>query len=283
VIDQHDVEANGFTFSVRTAGPADGRPVLLLHGFPQNSWCWRSQLEVLSGAGYRAVAPDQRGYSAGARPVEVADYAAAHLVADVVALADALDMETFDLVGHDWGGMVSWLTAARHTDRVRSLSVVSTPHPLALRLALFSEDPEQANPTGSTDAYRQPEVPETLLLGPDGSGTGLRALLASSGLAAEAVDAYVNPLTQPGALTAALNWFRAMTGDEVAHLPAVTVPTLYVWSTGDTALGRTAADATAVYVSGPYTYVVLEGVSHWIPESAPDRLSELVLAHLSST
>jgi pimeloyl-ACP methyl ester carboxylesterase len=283
VIDQHDVAANGLTFSVRSAGPADGRPVLLLHGFPQNSWCWRSQLDVLGDAGYRAVAPDQRGYSPGARPVEVADYAAANLVADVVALADALDMETFDLVGHDWGGMVSWLTAARHPDRVRSLSVVSTPHPLALRLALFSEDPEQANRTGFTDAYRQLEVPETLLLGPDGSGTGLRTLLASSGLAAEAVDAYVKPLTQPGALTAALNWFRAMTGDEVAHLPAVTVPTLYVWSTGDAALGRTAAEATAVYVSGPYTYVVLEGVSHWIPESAPDQLSEPLMAHLSST
>lgn len=238
---------------------------------------------MLGDAGYRAVAPDQRGYSAGARPVEVADYAAAHLVADVVALADALEMETFDLVGHDWGGMVSWLTAARHPDRVRSLSVVSTPHPLALRLALFSEDPEQANPSGFTDAYRQLEVPETRLLGPDGSGTGLRTLLASSGLAAEAVDAYVNPLTQPGALTAALNWFRAMTGDEVAHLPAVTVPTLYVWSTGDAALGRTAAEATAVYVSGPYTYVVLEGVSHWIPESAPDQLSDALMAHLSST
>jgi len=92
VIDQHDVAANGLTFSVRSAGPADGRPVLLLHGFPQNSWCWRSQLDVLGDAGYRAVAPDQRGYSAGARPVEVADYAAAHLVADVVALAEPTDI-----------------------------------------------------------------------------------------------------------------------------------------------------------------------------------------------
>jgi pimeloyl-ACP methyl ester carboxylesterase len=283
VIDQQDVAANGFTFSVLCAGPPDGRPVLLLHGFPQNAWCWRTQLEALGDAGYRAVAPDQRGYSAGARPAAVADYAAAHLVADVVALADALDMGTFDLVGHDWGGMVSWLTAARHPDRVRSLTVISTPHPLALRLALFSEDPEQASPAGSTDAFRQAEVPETLLLGPDGSGSGLRKLLAAGGLPPDAVDAYVVPLTQPGALTAAVNWFRAMTGDEVAHLPAVTVPTLYVWSTGDAALGRTAAEATAVYVSGPYTYVVLEDVSHWIPELAPDQLAQPLMTHLSAT
>jgi pimeloyl-ACP methyl ester carboxylesterase len=283
VIDQQDVAANGYTFSARTAGPTDGRPVLLLHGFPQTSWCWRAQLEALGAAGFRAVAPDQRGYSAGARPSEVADYGSGHLVADVLALADTLEMETFDLVGHDWGGMVSWLAAARHPDRVRSVTVVSTPHPLALRLALYGDDPEQASMAASMDAFRQPDVPERLLLGPEGSGSGLRQLLTASGLAAEAVDTYVAALRVPGALTAALHWFRAMSGDEVAHLPTVMVPTLYVWSTADAALGRTAAEATAVYVRGPYTYVVLEDVSHWIPEMASDRLAESLLAHLSST
>jgi len=281
-IEQQDIEANGFTFSIRTAGPADGRPVLLLHGFPQTSWCWRPQLEVLAAAGYRAIAPDQRGYSTGARPPEVADYTSEHLVADVVALADALEFATFDLIGHDWGGMVSWLVAARHRPRIRSLSVISTPHPLALRLALFGGESEQAKRADAMNVFRQQAVPERLLLGPDGSGSGLRSVLEQSGLTAEAIDTYVAALAPPGALTAALNWFRASDGDEVTQLPAVTVPTLYVWSTADTGFGRAAAEATAIYVIGPYEFVVLDDVSHWIPESAPDQLGEKLLAHLAT-
>jgi pimeloyl-ACP methyl ester carboxylesterase len=283
VIEQQDVAANGLTFSIRTAGPTAGRPVLLLHGFPQTSWCWRAQLEALAQGGYRAIAPDQRGYSTGARPPEVADYATAHLVDDVVALADALELATIDVVGHDWGGVVAWLAAAHHPDRIRSLSVLSTPHPLALRLTLFGGDPEQAKWADAMDAFRQPEVPERLLLGSDGSGSGLRSLLVQSGLASEAVDTYVAALTQPGALTAALNWFRASDGEEVARIPGVTVPTLYVWSTGDAGLGRTAAEATGIYVSGHYEFVVLDDVSHWIPEVAPDRLREKLMAHLAKT
>jgi pimeloyl-ACP methyl ester carboxylesterase len=279
VIDQQDVKANGFTFSVRVAGPVEGRPVLLLHGFPQTSWCWQAQLEALGQAGYRAIAPDQRGYSAGARPLDVGKYDSDHLVADVLGLADALAIGQFDLVGHDWGGMVSWLTAARHGDRIRSLSVVSTPHPLALRLSLLTEDSGLAIP----DLFGQADTPEQLLLGPESDGSGLRKVLTAGGLPTEAVDTYVAAMRQPGALRAALNWYRAMTGDEVAHLPTVAVPTLYVWSTGDATLSRTASESTAVYVSGPYTYVVLEDVSHWIPEAAPDQLNTPLLAHLAST
>jgi pimeloyl-ACP methyl ester carboxylesterase len=127
VIDRLEIDANGLTFTARAAGPHDGRRVLLLHGFPQTSWSWRAQLEDLGRAGYRAVAPDQRGYSIGARPRAVEDYRLEHLQSDVLALADAMEMGTFDLVGHDWGGMVAWVVAARHPDRVRSLTVVSTP------------------------------------------------------------------------------------------------------------------------------------------------------------
>jgi pimeloyl-ACP methyl ester carboxylesterase len=277
------VAANGFTFSVRTAGPAGGRPVLLLHGFPQTSSCGRGLLTTLAGAGYRAIAPDQRGYSTGARPSAVSDYAPERLVADVLALADALNLTTFDLVGHDWGAMVAWLVAARHPERVRSLCAISTPHPLALRLALKGADPGQAKRSSQIDVLRQPEAPEKLLLGTDGKGSVLRTLLASSGLPSDAIDIYVGVLSQPGALPAALNWFRAAESDEVADLPSVTVPTLYVWSTGDAAIGRTAAEATALYVIGRYSYVVLDDVSHWIPETATVQLAESLMAHLAKT
>jgi pimeloyl-ACP methyl ester carboxylesterase len=281
-IDRLEIDANDLTFSARAAGPQVGRPVLLLHGFPQSSWCWRPQLLLLGSAGYRAVAPDQRGYSARARPGAVADYALGRLVADVLAIADTMQMATFDLVGHDWGGMVAWVVAARHAERVRSLTVVSTPHPEALRAV--GGQPQVAGEAGAgfSELFQRPEEPEKLLLGPDGTGSGLRDLLVATGLSPESATEYVAPLTQPGALTAVLNWYRAMTGAEVAGLPPVVVPTRYIWSTGDLALGRAAAEATAEWVAGRYRFDVLEGVSHWIPEEASDVLGRMILEHLAS-
>jgi pimeloyl-ACP methyl ester carboxylesterase len=283
LISHLEIDANDLTFTARASGPEDGRHVLLLHGFPQTSWAWRNQLGALSDAGFRAVAPDQRGYSTGARPPAVADYALEHLLADVLALADALEMDTFDLVGHDWGGLVSWLVATRYPDRIRSLTVVSTPHPLALQHALLGGDPQQAAQAASMEAFCQPQLPEKLLLGTDGLGAGLVALLTGGGLPHAAAQAYLAVLAQPGALTAALNWYRAMGRNQLFDLTPVTVPTLYVWSTGDVALGRMAAEATAECVQGPYTFEVLDGVTHWIPEMAPVELSKLLIDHLSTT
>jgi pimeloyl-ACP methyl ester carboxylesterase len=228
------------------------------------------------------VAPDQRGYSVGARPVGVEHYAMPHLVADVLAIADTMEMPTFDLVGHDWGGMVAWVVAATYPERVRSLSVVSTPHPEALRGALLGGDPDQTKRSGYMDLFRQPEAPERLLLGEDNSGSGLRSLFSSSGLDPNLADEYVRCLTAPGAMTAALNWYRAMNGGDVDGLPPIVMPTLYVWSTGDVALGRQAAEDTAEFIAGRYRFVVLEGVSHWIPEEVPDELAALLLEHLAT-
>ena len=283
MIERLEIDANRLTFTARAAGPEHGRGVILLHGFPQTSWSWRGQLSELGEAGYRAVAPDQRGYSAGTRPLTVSEYQLDHLVGDVLALADAMEMDTFDLVGHDWGGMVSWVVGARHPDRVRSLSVVSTPHPLALRAALLGGDPDQAERSAQMDAFRRPEVPERLLLGEDRSGSGLEALCTASGLGAADTRQYLAVLTRPGALTAALNWYRAMDGDELADLPPVAVPTLYVWSTEDPALSRPAAEASGTFVTGGYRCVALEGVNHWIPEAAPKELARLLLEHLATT
>jgi pimeloyl-ACP methyl ester carboxylesterase len=283
VIDRLEIDANGFRFAARAAGPADGRRVLLLHGFPQTSWCWRAQLGALAAAGYRAVAPDQRGYSPGARPADVADYSMPCLLADVMALADKMEMDTFDLVGHDWGGMVAWQAATHHPERVRSLTSVSTPHPLALQHALLGGDPAQAERAEAMDLYREPDEAERLLLGPDGSGSGLLALLTAGGLSAPDAAVYVEALREPGALTAALNWYRAMERSDLFELTPVDVPTLYVWSTGDAALGRTAAEATGDCVTGTYRFAVLEDVSHWIPEMAAGRLNELLIDHLAHT
>jgi pimeloyl-ACP methyl ester carboxylesterase len=282
VIDRLEIDTTRFTYTARAAGPENGRRVLLLHGFPQTSWCWRSQLSALGDAGYRAVAPDLRGYSEGARPLEVEAYALAELVDDVVELADAMEMDTFDLVGHDWGGVLAWVVGASYPDRVRSLSVVSTPHPLSLRNILQGGDPTRTPRSGYMDAFAGPGA-EARLLGEDGSGSGLRDLLAVSGRPADQTQEYVRVLTQPGAMTAALNWYRASEGEVLVDLPLVAVPTLYVWSTDDAALGRRAAEGTADYVIGLYDFEVLENVDHWIPESEPELLSKLLLRHLSVT
>jgi pimeloyl-ACP methyl ester carboxylesterase len=280
-IDRLEIEAGGLTFTGRACGPHDGRRVLLLHGFPQTSWAWRDELWALGHAGYRAVAPDQRGYCSGARPAEVDAYATELLLGDVIDLADSMEMDAFDLIGHDWGGLLAWIVASHHADRVRSLCVVSTPHPLALRDALLGDESEQAAHSEAMASSGDGAEPERLLLGPDGSGSGLATLLAESGLDRDDAGVYVGVLTEPAALTAALNWYRAMDRGVLDRLEPVRVPTLYVWSTADTAFSRAAAEGTAAWVRAAYTFEVLDGVSHWIPETAPEQLSKLVLGHLA--
>ncbi len=277
-IEVGELEANGLTFTVRRVEPGRGRGVILLHGFPQTSVSFADTAEALGRAGYSVLAPDQRGYSPGARPGRVEDYAGPELVSDVLALADAAGMERFDLVGHDWGGMVGWWVAGRHPDRVRTFTAVSTPHPGALAAALAG-DADQGERSSYLELFRQVEVPEQLLLGEEGDGSGLRQLYAGTGIAQDSVDAYVAGLSSPGALTAALNWYRANDLRQ-AEVARVAVPTMYVWSTEDIALGRRAAETTADFVDGPYRFEVLEGVSHWIPDLAAGRLSRLLLDHL---
>jgi pimeloyl-ACP methyl ester carboxylesterase len=282
-IDRIEIEAGSFTFTGRASGPHEGRRVLCLHGFPQTSWAWREQLWALGHAGYRAVAPDQRGYCRGARPSATSDYSTEHLVGDVIALADSVGMEQFDLVGHDWGGLLGWIVAARFPDRLRSLTVVSTPHPLALQHALSGGDPEQAARSRATASLQERDEPERLLLGPEGDGSGLVRMLRDTGLDDEDAQMYAAALSEPGAMTAALNWYRAMDPMGVEDLEPVRVPTMYVWSTGDAAIGRVSAEGTREHVQGPYRFEVLEGVSHWVPETAPEQLSSLVIRHLAST
>ena len=253
------------------AGPADGPVVLLLHGFPQSSWCWRGVWPALSGAGLRVVAPDQRGYSPDARPVEVQDYRMAALVADALAVLDAVGADRAHVVGHDWGAAVAWQLAARHPARVRTLTAVSVPHPLAFAAALRT-DPDQRARSRYMKDWQDPSTEDALLAG------GLAAVLGD----APRVDAehYLRRLREPGALTAALAWYRAQSSADLEGLGPVTAPTLHVWSDADPALGAVATYETAQHLAGPYRLEVLEGVGHWVPESAADRVSALLLEHL---
>jgi pimeloyl-ACP methyl ester carboxylesterase len=270
-----ELAVGNLAFEARADGPGDGELVLLLHGFPQTSLSWRNQVGALAAAGYRAVAPDQRGYSPGARPADVGEYRVERLVGDVLGFADALDVERFHLVGHDWGGAVAWQVAGRHPERLRTVTSVSTPHPGAFRRSI--QEGEQRDKSSYILFFRSPEAEPFFL---DNDAAGLRALYSASGLSDDAVEEYVRVLTQPGAMTGALNWYRAADLGLVEGLGPITTPTMYVWSTYDPALGREAAEATAAQVEGPYRFEVLEEVSHWIPEQAPDRLNALLLEHL---
>ena len=273
-----EITAGGLTFDARVAGPAGGPVVLLLHGFPESSRSWNAQLDALAQAGYRAVAFDQRGYSPGARPAGVEAYRLGELVADAVAVIDSLGVARVDVVGHDWGGAVAWHMAAGHPERVRSLAVVSTPHPAAFRAALAESEGDQAQRSWYMTWFQTPEEPERVFL--ENDAAGLRGIY--SGLPQDAVEEYVALFRQPGALTAAINWYRAAGPDLTRETGPITMPTLYVWSTDDIALGREAAEATAGHVQGPYRFEVLEGVSHWIPEEVPDTLNGLLLEHLAA-
>lgn len=136
-----------YTFPARSAGPPDGKIVLLLHGFPESSWEWHDQIAELASAGYRAVAPEQRGYSSGARPDRVEDYSIDFLVDDVIGMADDLGANTFHLVGHDWGAIVAWHVVAVHPKRLETLTIVSVPHPTAWAAAFA--DPASDQPQRS--------------------------------------------------------------------------------------------------------------------------------------
>lgn len=266
------IPVGSLTFPTAVSGPAAGRPALLLHGFPETARSWDLVSAQLNEAGVRTIAPNQRGYAPGARPDGVDQYAVSHLVADAIGIIDALKLSTVDLIGHDWGAVVAWHVAAHHPERIRTLTAVSVPHPTAYGWALRN-DADQQRRSEYIKLFRQEGKAEQVLL--EDGGRRLRALFGTQ-VPADLVDEHVRTLLEPGALTAALNWYRAMTR-EMNELPPVTVPTTYVWSTDDTALGRAGAERCGEFVQGPYRFVTLDGVSHWIPEEAPTALATAVL------
>lgn len=267
------VTVGDLTFDVRTTGPEDGEPVILLHGFPQTSLSWSSVAHRLSNAGLRVIAPDQRGYSPHARSLEIEAYRTDLLAEDVIGIADALGLDSFHLVGHDWGAAVAWVVAGRHPDRVRTLTAVSVPHLTGYNAAL-RDDPDQQERAAYIQLFRRPDhKAEDVLL----ADAGLR-LTAMYGDAVPIglIVRYVAHLAEPGALTAALNWYRAM-GPELGDTPRTQVPTTYVWGEHDQAIGRASAQSCGDFVDADFRFIELSDAGHWIPEQAPDALAAAII------
>jgi len=261
---------DGLVFDVRDEGPLDGDPLVLLHGFPERATSWRRVAPLLHEQGLRTYAPDQRGYSPGARPSRRRDYRINTLGDDVLALVDAIGRPVH-LVGHDFGAAVGWLLASRHADVVRSFTAGSVPHPAAFMEAVRTS--RQALKSWYMAAFQLPVLPELV-----GRARGFELALRRAGMDEEDLERFRREVVGDGALSGALMWYRAIPLADRRHgAGRVRVPTTLVWSDGDAAVTDVGCRLTERYVEAPYRYVELADVSHWIPTHAPEALAEAIL------
>jgi pimeloyl-ACP methyl ester carboxylesterase len=269
-------------FDAVAAGEGGAPLVLLLHGFAESMHCWRAQVEALAGAGYRAVAPSQRGYSPGARPdtSDPSNYHIERLMDDAMAIVAACGYgeRRFHLVGHDWGGSIAWALADRFPQRIASLTVLSRPHPNAFNRALLETDSDQARRSRHHKAFLEPGAADVVLAD---DAKWLRERLAANGVPTEAIARHLGVLGNKAAMEAALAWYRAR-GAIRSPLGTIKVPVLYIWGDADDTVGRIAAEGTVDFVTAPYRFEVLPGVGHFAADQAPDRVSELLLQHVKA-
>jgi len=276
---QRPVDTGDVRLNVATAG--DGPPVLLLHGFPDSWLVWRYQIEALATAGYRVVAPDLRGFGESDRPAEVAGYTVDKLLGDVLAVCADAGITRTPVVGHDWGASLAWQLTFHRPELVERLAVLSVGHYAAGVAAGW----EQRRLSWYMLWFQFPGVAEAVFPAQDwrlyrewawgGAGPGEHP----------ECERQIADLSRPGALTAALNWYRANIKPEryvVSELPAaprVSCPTLGIWSSGDEFLGEAQMRGSGGYVDGPWRYERVDG-GHWIPTSAPEAVNRLLLEFL---
>jgi pimeloyl-ACP methyl ester carboxylesterase len=266
------IEANGLTHNVIVEG--EGPAVLLLHGFPDCSTLWRHQIEALTSAGYRAVAPDLRGFGESDQPEGVDAYFILNAIEDLKGILDHLDIESVHLVGHDFGAASSWVFSSLLPERVETLTAISVGHPFALRLAGY----EQVARSWYMFMFQFEGVAEEWISRNDfefirGWGPSL-------------AEERVKNLSRPGALTAGLNWYRANIPpsswiSEPPELPPIEVPTLGIWSSEDFALTEEQMTLSAKFVNGPWRYERIENVGHDVPVDAADELNRVLLDFLA--
>lgn len=266
------IATNGIELEVDVRG--DGPPVLLLHGWPDTHRLWDAQVAALVDAGYRTIAPDLRGFGESDRPPNVEDYALANTVADVMGVLDSLGVERAHVVGHDFGAAVAWLLASVAPKRVDHLVALSVGHLASFAAAGIA----QREKSWYMLLFQWRGVAERWLS--DDDWANFRAWAAHPG-----TDEVIARLSDPDALTASLNWYRANLKperliDPPPALPPVEVPTMGVWSSGDIALLEPQMRDSSVYVKAPWRYEIIERVGHWMQLEAPDLLNALLLDFL---
>jgi pimeloyl-ACP methyl ester carboxylesterase len=274
--------ASHLIFDALVAGEKDAPLVLMLHGFAESMHCWDAQAATLADMGYRALAPSQRGYSAGARP-DTRDFPSYHidrLMDDAMAVVAASGHgdKRFHLAGHDWGGSIAWALADRYPARIASLTVLSRPHPNAFNRALAMADGDQAHRSRHHKAFLEPDAADVVLAD---DCKWLRERWAANGMPPQAMTKHLSVLGNRDAMEAALAWYRAR-GAIRGPLGPINVPTLFIWGDADDTVGRVAAEGTADFIAAPYRFAVLPGAGHFAADQMPDRVSELMLEHIRS-
>jgi epoxide hydrolase 4 len=273
-------EAAGVALHVAEAGPESGPPVILLHGFPEFWFGWRYQIGALADAGYRVIVPDQRGYNLSGKPQGIANYDVDRLADDVVALAAHYTDTPVNLVGHDWGAVAAWWTATRHPEKIAKLAVLNCPHPAVWRDAM-DNDPVQRRASWYVRAFRIPWLPEFLLRSRNFDGL-IQALRQSRAPLSDAEAArYREAWRQPGALTAMINWYRAILRRKFETLApgSIRVPVRIVWGEQDPyALPALAEASKALCADAQLTY--LPDATHWVAHDAPEPVNAILLDFL---
>ncbi len=277
-IEHHRVTTNGISLHVAQAGPEDGELVILLHGFPEFWYGWLRQIGFLAAHGYRVWAPDQRGYNLSDKPAGIDAYRYATLVADVIGLIDASGREQAYLVGHDWGAAVAWATANSHPDRLKKLAILNVPHPLVFYETLRSSRTQMLRSL-YFGFFQIPRLPEFLMTVGDGVlGTQMLFLSSHPRTFSDAeIAEYLRAWKQPGAMTAMINWYRAVVqrAPQMPANPRITVPTLVVWGAEDVALSVDMAQKS-VDLCDDGRLVLFEDATHWVHHDKPEQVNALL-------
>lgn len=271
------IRANGMEFRARVAGFSNHyrEGVILLHGFAETSIIWEPMMEKLAGSGFRVVAFDQRGYSPGARPSGVNAYSSKKLAGDVIGIATAVGFDRFHVVGNDFGGAIAWVAADRFPRKILSVTSLATPHPEALSEALADSN-AQWRRSSYIAFYWIPVLPE-LVLGFN-RATYLQDLNWQL-YPVKQIEEFKQVFSEPGALTSALNWYRAFRFQSYEALGKIRQPSLFMWGNEDGAFGPVAADETVNYVEGSFRFYRLRA-GHFLMIELPEFVTDEVLSHL---
>jgi pimeloyl-ACP methyl ester carboxylesterase len=280
------IQSNGQSFEVATCGQGD-RLALCLHGFPEHALSWRRQLPLLAQLGYRAWAPNQRGYGKSFRPKARSEYAIEKLMDDVAGLIDASGAKETILIGHDWGAVVAWCFATRQLRPLDALIIMNVPHPMCYLQSLFRSS--QLWKSWYIYFFQIPWLPEWLMSRRNAQGVREAILRSSSdpeNFPRDLLETFQANANSPGAMKAMLNWYRAaVTGGGMRRLmrqgfPVIPTRTLMIWGEADIALDKRTTHNTDRYVND-LTLRYLPGISHWVQQDAPEAVNEMIQCFLS--
>jgi epoxide hydrolase 4 len=279
-MEHHQIDVGDVTLHVVTAGDPQGKPVMLLHGFPEFWGGWHHQIQYLAERGYHVIVPDQRGYNLSDKPAGIAAYSTTHLSDDIIGLARHFGYERISLVGHDWGGIVAWVVAMRQPALLDRLMILNVPHPLVMQKKLMSFNPGQLARSWYIFLFQLPALPEALLASKltDGFARMVKASSKRATFTDEDMNALREAWGQPGAPTAMVNWYRAMLRSRQSRpegerpSPRIQVPTRILWGERDIALKREMADLSLEYCDDGELFTFPKA-SHWLQRDEAEAVS----------